>query len=83
MKKIPQRKCIGCRGSFDKNTLLRIVKTPEGDILVDSTGKLNGRGAYICRNEKCFDMAYKKKQLEYAFKEKVDSSVYERLKEEI
>ena len=50
MIKVPQRRCIGCRQSFDKKSLIRIVKDPEGKISIDFTGKKNGRGAYICKN---------------------------------
>lgn len=82
MKTLPQRRCIGCRNSFDKKELIRIVKSPEGTISLDITGKKNGRGAYICKNEKCLELAFKKKQLDYAFGYKVDSSVYENLREE-
>ena len=78
----PQRRCIGCRNSFDKKDLTRIVKTPEGTICLDITGKMNGRGAYICKNEACLEAAFKKKQLDYAFKEKVEASTYEFLREE-
>ena len=82
MKTLPQRKCIGCRNSFDKKDLIRLVKSPEGTISLDITGKKNGRGAYICRSEACLENAFKKKQLDYAFKVKVDSEVYENLREE-
>ena len=82
MKTLPQRKCIGCKSSFDKKDLIRIVKSPEGTISLDKTGKKNGRGAYICKNDKCLETAFKKKQLDYAFKEKVEASVYETLKKE-
>ena len=83
MNKVPQRKCIGCRESFDKKSLIRIVKSPDGDISIDLTGKKNGRGAYICKDKKCLELAFKKKQLDYYFKEKVDPSLYEKLKSEL
>ena len=83
MLKAPQRKCIGCRESFDKKSLIRIVKSSEGKISIDFTGKMNGRGAYICKNSKCLEQAFKKKQLDYSFKEKVDPSVYEELRKEL
>ena len=82
MKTQPQRRCIGCKNSFDKRDLVRIVKTPEGTISVDITGKMNGRGAYICKNEECLVTAFKRKQLDYAFKDKVSSETYDILKEE-
>lgn len=53
MRKIPQRSCISCRKVFDKKDLLRIVRTPEGEVMVDPTGKMSGRGAYICRSAEC------------------------------
>ena len=55
-RKIPQRQCVGCREMKDKKALLRIVKTPEGDILLDATGKKSGRGAYVCP-DRAFDTA--------------------------
>ena len=82
MKTLPQRRCIGCRNSFDKKDLIRIVKSPEGTISLDITGKKNGRGAYICKNEKCLENAFKKKQVDYAFKDKVEAETYEILREE-
>ena len=83
MKAAPQRRCIGCRESFDKKNLIRIVKLPEGKIETDFTGKKNGRGAYICKNPKCLELAFKKKQLDYSFKEKVDPELYEALRKEL
>ncbi len=81
-KTVPQRRCIGCRESFSKKELVRIVKSPEGTISLDLTGKKNGRGAYICKKEECLEAAFKKKQLDYAFKEKVEASCYEKIREE-
>ena len=81
-KTVPQRRCIGCRESFDKKELVRIVKSPEGTISLDITGKKNGRGAYICKKEACLESAFKKKQLDYAFKEKIEASVYGKIREE-
>jgi predicted RNA-binding protein YlxR (DUF448 family) len=60
MKKKPQRSCVSCRTVRDKNELLRIVVTPEGDVRYDPTGKLAGRGAYLCRNEECITAELKK-----------------------
>ena len=53
VKKIPQRKCLGCMQSFPKKELIRVVRTPEGEVEIDLTGKKSGRGAYICKNEAC------------------------------
>ena len=60
MKKKPQRSCVSCRTIRDKNDLLRVVVTPEGDVVYDPTGKLAGRGAYLCRNEECITAELKK-----------------------
>ena len=60
MKKKPQRSCVSCRTVRDKNDLLRVVVTPEGDVVYDPTGKLAGRGAYLCRNEECITAELKK-----------------------
>ena len=60
MKKKPQRSCVSCRTVSEKNELLRVVLTPEGEVAYDPTGKLSGRGAYLCRNEECITMELKK-----------------------
>lgn len=60
MKKKPQRSCVSCRTVRDKSDLLRVVVTPEGDVVYDPTGKLAGRGAYLCRNEECITQELKK-----------------------
>lgn len=82
MKTVPQRKCIGCKNSFDKRDLVRIVRSPEGIVSLDLSGKKNGRGAYICKDEACLVKAFKKKQLDYAFKCKVEEETYEKIREE-
>ena len=63
VKKIPQRKCLGCMQSFPKKELIRVVRTPEGEVEIDLTGKKSGRGAYICKNEACLKKAIKAKRL--------------------
>lgn len=80
MKKLPQRTCIGCGTKKDKNDLIRIVKNKQGEISIDKTGKLSGRGAYICDNAECLEKAVKSKKLEKSFETKIDASVYEELK---
>lgn len=60
-KKIPMRKCVGCQEMKEKKSLIRVVKTAEGDIILDDTGKKNGRGAYICKSLECFKKAKKDK----------------------
>lgn len=80
MKKIPQRTCIGCMQSKNKNELLRIVKQNNGKIFVDKTGKANGRGAYICNSVDCLEKAIKLKRLEKKFETKIDDEIYEDLR---
>ena len=83
MKKVPQRTCIGCREVKPKKELLRIVKSSENDISIDITGKKNGRGAYICKNEKCLDMAIKNKRLSREFEMAIPNEIYDKLREEL
>jgi len=78
----PQRTCISCRKIKDKKVLLRIVKSAEGDISVDVTGRKNGRGAYICRSEECFGRLKKTGGLERSFKMSLPEEIYDRLSEE-
>lgn len=79
VKKIPNRMCVGCQSSKAKKELLRVVRTPDGDIRIDGTGKLAGRGAYICPDSACFAKAYKEKRLERALKHEVGKEIYEDL----
>lgn len=76
-KKIPMRQCIGCGGMFPKRDLIRAVKPKEGEITLDMTGKLAGRGAYICRNAECLRLAQKRHSLERSFSCKIAPEVYE------
>ena len=80
MKNIPERTCIGCNVKKDKSNLLRIVKSSDGNINIDNTGKLNGRGAYICKNIDCLEKAMKSKRLEKSFKMKIDLGIYNNLR---
>lgn len=82
-KKIPMRMCTGCGEMFDKRTLVRVVKSPEGEISLDLTGKKSGRGAYVCKNAECLKKARKKKAFERAFDTKIDDGVYDKMEEEI
>ncbi len=82
-KKVSMRKCLGCDEMLGKKGLLRIVRSKEGDISLDLTGKKSGRGAYICKDLACFEKAVKKKAFERSFKCKIPDEVYSRLKEEI
>lgn len=77
------RKCLGCEEMLGKKGLLRIVRSKEGDISLDLTGKKSGRGAYICKDVSCFEKAVKKKAFERSFKCKIPDEVYDRLKQEI
>ena len=81
-RKIPMRQCIGCRDMKSKKELLRILRTPEGQFVIDTTGKKNGRGAYLCRNAECFEAAAQSKGLERAFQCGVSGAVYEALLKE-
>ena len=81
-KKIPLRQCIGCREMKPKRDLLRILRTPEGELLLDDTGKKNGRGAYLCRDIQCFAKARKSKALERSFQMGSGQEIYERLEKE-
>lgn len=83
MKKIPQRSCIGCGLKKDKSDLLRIVRSSEGELSLDPSGRKNGRGAYICMNPACLEKAEKRKALQRSFKAEVDGSVYQQLREEL
>ncbi len=74
--------CIGCRNMKPKNELLRIVKTPEGEILLDKTGKKNGRGAYICSDINCLKKIKKQKALSHTFGVQIDEKVYDELEAE-
>jgi hypothetical protein len=67
----------------DKRQLIRVVKTPEDQILIDTTGKKNGRGAYICPSIECFNLAIKNKGLERSFKGSIPTEIYDQLKEEL
>ena len=79
-RKIPMRTCVVTNESFPKNELLRIVRTPDGDIEVDLTGKLNGRGAYIKKDIAVLEKAQKSKILEKRLECKIEDSVYEQIK---
>ncbi len=79
VKKIPERKCMGCGEKFPKKELLRVVRAPEGDVSVDTTGKKNGRGVYICKNPDCFKKVRKGDKLSRSLEVKVSDAVYDEL----
>ena len=82
-KSIPLRKCTGCQEMKDKRTLVRVVRSENGEFSVDFIGKKPGRGAYICPNLECLEKAKKSKGLERSFKTPVPAEVYEKLREEL
>ncbi len=78
-KKIPMRRCLGCMESKPKSELIRIVKSQDGEIVVDKTGKKNGRGAYFCNSLDCLQKLIKSKRLEKEFEMKVSKEIYDNL----
>lgn len=82
-KKVPLRMCTGCGEMFDKRTLVRVVKSPDGEVSLDLTGKKSGRGAYVCKNTQCLKMARKKKAFERAFSMPISEEVYNAMEEEM
>ncbi|MDD7362975.1 MAG: YlxR family protein [Peptoniphilus sp.] len=79
-KKIPLRKCIGCSESKPKQEMIRIVKNKDDEVFIDETGKANGRGAYICKDIKCFERAQKSKAFQKAFGQNVSQEMMETLR---
>lgn len=82
-KKIPMRRCTGCGEQKPKKELVRVVKTPDGEILLDLTGKTSGRGAYICNNAECLKKARKSKRIDRTFEMTIPDEVYKQMEEEI
>ncbi|MFA5659010.1 MAG: YlxR family protein [Oscillospiraceae bacterium] len=82
-KKIPMRMCLGCNEMKPKKELVRIVRSPEGEISLDKTGKKNGRGAYICPDIECLKKARKARKLEKAFSCQVSPEIYDSLEREM
>lgn len=81
-KKITLRQCVGCGEMKNKKDMMRVLKTAEGPIVLDMTGKKNGRGAYLCKNKECLISARKKKGLERSFKMGIPDEIYEDLEKE-
>ena len=79
MKKVPMRQCLGCREMKPKRDLIRVVRSPEGEVSLDFIGKKPGRGAYVCRNQECLKRAEKSKALSRAFSAPIPQSVMEAL----
>ena len=82
-KKIPQRQCMGCRERKEKRQLIRVVRTPQGNVTLDFSGKLNGRGAYICPNPDCLKKALRSKALDRSLEVTIPEEVYARLEKEM
>ena len=82
-KKIPQRQCMGCRERMEKRQLIRVVRTPDGQVSLDFGGKVSGRGAYICPKAECLKKAQKSKALDRSLEVTIPEEVYARLEKEI
>ena len=82
-KKLPLRMCLGCNEMKPKKELIRVVKSPDGEISLDFTGKKSGRGAYICHNAECLRLARKARRFEKSFSCKIEESVYEVMENEL
>ena len=83
IKKIPQRQCLGCNEHKPKKELLRVVRTPEGEIALDFTGKKSGRGAYICFDVKCLKKARKSKRIEKSLETVIPDEIYDSMESEL
>ena len=83
VKKIPARQCCGCREMKNKKEMFRVIRTPEGEIVLDATGKKNVRGAYICPSSECLKKAEKSKGLERSLKVQIPQEVYDTLAKEM
>lgn len=83
VKKTPTRRCTGCGEHFPKNTLIRVLRTPEGEITLDLTGKKSGRGAYICKNAVCLKKARKSRRIESSLECQISEELYNRMEEEL
>ncbi|MBI4734355.1 MAG: YlxR family protein [Rubrobacteridae bacterium] len=82
-KQLPRRTCIGCRGVKTKRELIRIVRTPEGSLIIDPSGKANGRGTYICSNIECLETALNSKRLSKALNVEISNEEIVRIKKEL
>ncbi|MCM1103632.1 MAG: YlxR family protein [Clostridium sp.] len=80
-KKVPLRQCVGCQQMKPKKEMMRVLKTPEDEMILDTTGKKNGRGAYLCKDIECLKKAKKNKGLERSFKMRIPDHVYDSLME--
>ena len=83
VRKVPVRRCSGCNQHFPKNELIRVLRTPEGEIHLDLTGKKSGRGAYICKSAACLKKARKSRRIDSSLDCSIPDEVYDRMEEEI
>ena len=83
VKRIPQRQCVGCREMKDKKALIRVVKSPEGQVSLDDKGRKPGRGAYVCRDVECLRKVRKSRALERAFEAQIPPEVYDAMERQL
>ncbi|EFM13101.1 protein of unknown function DUF448 [Paenibacillus curdlanolyticus YK9] len=81
-RKVPLRKCVACQEMKAKKELIRVVRTPDGDVLIDLTGKKAGRGAYLCGQVSCFRLAKKSRSFDRALKAQVEPAIYDQLEQD-
>ena len=82
-KRVPLRKCLGCMSSFPKKDLVRVLKTPEGEVIIDLSGKKSGRGAYICKDKACLKKAIKAKRIQSNLEIEIPDAIYLELEKEL
>ena len=82
-KKMPQRRCVGCGETKDKKELIRVVRTPDGQVCLDFTGKKSGRGAYICQSKACLKKARKSKRIDQNLDVHIPDEIYDNLEEQL
>ena len=82
-KKIPERRCTGCGQSFPKRDLIRVVRSPEGEVSLDFTGKKSGRGAYICHDVRCLKKARKSRRIDRSLECQIPDEVYDLMESEL
>lgn len=82
-RKVPERMCVGCKTMRSKRELIRVVRTPDGEVLIDLSGKKSGRGAYICPSIACLELALKGDRLSKALEAKIDPEIVERLRQSV
>jgi predicted RNA-binding protein YlxR (DUF448 family) len=82
-RKIPMRMCVGCNEKKPKKELIRVVKNNLNEVFIDNTGKKSGRGAYLCNDSECFNIAFKNKKFEKTFQLEISEEVFKLLKEQL